>query len=391
MKILFISSLYPVQEGHYRAEVITHALHHFTREWARSHEIQVIRPLFINLNPLNMYHFFPDTVKPGHYTLDHISIHALPVYRIPKTEYYFIHKIKDFLACGGFSPDIIVAHFGRSILLGNILSRRLNIPLFSGVHISDILHLSHNSFLKKELVKALNRSQGIACRSPSILNNLSSHFPDLAHKMFPAYSGIDADSVNYDAYNQKKELPWRKGQKLIISTVSSLITRKKVDTLISALFRFEGDWHLHIVGDGPERPHLEKMTHDYGLNEKITFYGYVSPDQAQRIMAQSHLFIMPSENETFGIVYLEAMAQANIVIGGKNTGVDGLIADHREGFFVTPGDSHELCTLLKNIYCHMPIDQLQGLLNRSFSFIQKMTFSSQASQYLNHINTLRSH
>ena len=89
--------------------------------------------------------------------------------------------------------------------------------------------------------------------------------------MFPAYSDIDADSINYDTYNQKKELPWRKGRKLIISTVSSLIPRKKIDTLISALFHFEGDWYLHIVGDGPERPHLEKMAHDYGLTEKITF------------------------------------------------------------------------------------------------------------------------
>lgn len=390
MKILLISSLYPLKEGHYQTEVISHVLHHFAREWVKDHDVQVIRPLFINLNPFKIHYYFSGTVKPGKYSLDHVPINALPVYRIPKTEHYLTCKIKESLKSSQFRPDIIITHMGRSMILGNILSHYFKIPFFAGVHISDLNHLRQKGFLGKPLVKALRNSQGIACRSPYILHELSAQFPDLSHKIFPAYSGIDSQTIDIHAFKEKRKLPWLKGQKLIISTVSSLIRRKNTHTLISALSRFTGDWYLHIAGDGPERPRLEKLVNRLGLNDRITFYGYIPQDEVQQILSQSHLFVMPSENETFGIIYLEAMGKANIVIGGKNTGIDGFISDGREGFLVTPGDTNELYTLLNKIYYQTSADQLQSLLDRSFSLIQTLTFSGQAAQYMNNIHDLLS-
>ena len=49
-------------------------------------------------------------------------------------------------------------------------------------------------------------------------------------------------------------------------------------------------------------------------------------------MRESDIFILPSRNETFGMVYMEAMASGCITVCSKNDGVDGIIRDGINGF-----------------------------------------------------------
>ena len=63
---------------------------------------------------------------------------------------------------------------------------------------------------------------------------------------------------------------------------------------------------------------------------------------------ENDVFILPSINETFGVSYLEAMARGLIVIGSKNTGIDGLIENKKEGFLIEP-NKNELIEVLNKI------------------------------------------
>ncbi|MBA7486603.1 Alpha-monoglucosyldiacylglycerol synthase [subsurface metagenome] len=91
-----------------------------------------------------------------------------------------------------------------------------------------------------------------------------------------------------------------------------LIREKHVDVLLRALVPVReelGDFRALIVGDGPERPALERLARDLGLSGAVTFTGFL-PDYESVIAAMkaSRVFVLPSTREGFGIAALEAMA-----------------------------------------------------------------------------------
>ena len=88
-----------------------------------------------------------------------------------------------------------------------------------------------------------------------------------------------------------------------------------------------------LVGDGPERPRLERMTRELGLYEHVRFLG--KQDAVEEILAVADLFLIPSSNESFGLAALEAMACEVPVISSNAGGlpevnihgVTGCVAD----------------------------------------------------------------
>ncbi|HIH97153.1 MAG TPA: glycosyltransferase family 4 protein, partial [Thermoplasmata archaeon] len=280
-----------------------------------------------------------------------------------------------------------VAHSGANIPLGKIISKKLKVPLISGIHVSDILNWGKKNPIQMHLREAVHHSHGIACRSPHILNWLKTRQLFPADKLFPAYSGIDESIIDFSALERKEGLPWKKGEPLVIScTASSLIKRKNTDTVIKALSTVENNWILHVIGDGEERERLVNLTKSLKLEKKVIFHGYLSHHETLNILSLSHIFAMPSHNETLGIAYLEAMARGNIVIGAANTGIDGLIENGVHGFLVSPGNVDDLKTLFENICFHFDPTYLKQILQRSFSLCQKMTSQHMAEEYIRNIS-----
>jgi len=91
-----------------------------------------------------------------------------------------------------------------------------------------------------------------------------------------------------------------------------LAGHKNVDLLIRALareFRDVPDLRAVIIGDGPERSRLEKLSLDLGLSRNVSFRGFLDDhDQVISLLKSSKVFVMPSSREGFGIAALEANA-----------------------------------------------------------------------------------
>ena len=117
----------------------------------------------------------------------------------------------------------------------------------------------------------------------------------------------------------------------IILTVGRWDTAEKykgADTLIAALpavLKTATDASLVLVGDGNDRPRLERLARDLGVLEHTHFLFGLSPDQLFACYARCDIFALPSGGEGFGLVFLEAMANAKPVIGGRrrNSGYCG--------------------------------------------------------------------
>jgi len=95
--------------------------------------------------------------------------------------------------------------------------------------------------------------------------------------------------------------------------------------------------HLALVGDGPERPGAEKFVREAGIAHRVEFLGNVSP--VEGVMGAGDLFLLPSNEESFGLAALEAMSCGVPVIASNAGGLPELVR-HGDGGYVFPiGDT----------------------------------------------------
>jgi rhamnosyl/mannosyltransferase len=115
---------------------------------------------------------------------------------------------------------------------------------------------------------------------------------------------------------------------------------KGVDVLLRALAA--GGARAVIVGDGPKRAEWEQLSHDLGLNGRVTFAGEVPDAELHRLMHACAALVLPSvtQAEAFGYVQLEAMASGKPVISTDvASGVSWVNQDQRTGLVVAAGDA----------------------------------------------------
>jgi teichuronic acid biosynthesis glycosyltransferase TuaC len=129
-------------------------------------------------------------------------------------------------------------------------------------------------------------------------------------------------------------------------TVAHLIARKRHADVLRALAVL-GDRHprlrYKIIGDGPERPILESLAARLEVSDRVDFLGQLDPGRALEEARRCTLFVMPSTEEAFGVVYIEAMAGGLPAIGCRGEPGPEEIAAAGDGFvLVPPGDIERL-------------------------------------------------
>jgi glycosyltransferase involved in cell wall biosynthesis len=105
-----------------------------------------------------------------------------------------------------------------------------------------------------------------------------------------------------------------------------------------------------IAGDGPEHARLRALAAELGLDGAVTFTGALPDEELARLYRQADLFCLPSVQEGFGIVFLEAMACGLPVVAARAAAIPEVVPDRQAGLLVPPGDvaalAHALVELL---------------------------------------------
>lgn len=133
-------------------------------------------------------------------------------------------------------------------------------------------------------------------------------------------------------------------------TVCRLVPAKGLDILLAACSELKKRGHsfvLHIIGDGPYRPELERMAVDLDVYEETIFYGYMlHPEQ---FMPFFDIFVLPSRAEAFGSVFAEAALCRLALVGTNVGGISEQIEHGRNGFLVPPEDAEALAEALAKL------------------------------------------
>jgi glycosyltransferase involved in cell wall biosynthesis len=383
MNILFISTLYPSQPLESN-EPITLALHNLVKRWNQAEDVNilVIRPVFLYLREIFKKKMF---FRKKMLTIDHVRIIVYPIFKIPKIAYFYYPLIR-FLKSSDFIPHLVIAHFDKSLTIGYKFAKARRLPLIAGLHISIDLSIENPGPFTKRCKKVLDFATAVACRSTVIFRRVSGWFPGYKQKSFVAFSGIEKEIISDENLSLKKFRNRGKSQLIRFITVSSLIERKKIADILNALALLDKKirWTYIIAGEGDERKNLELLAHALGIADRVEFTGQVSRAAAIELMKKSHIFLLLSKYETFGLVYLEAMAAGNIVIGSKNEGIDGIIQHLENGFLCEPGNINEIKQTIEHIL-HLPGREIETLVKKAFAVVRNYTEEQAAENYLRHI------
>jgi glycosyltransferase involved in cell wall biosynthesis len=123
----------------------------------------------------------------------------------------------------------------------------------------------------------------------------------------------------------------------LIGSVSTIGEQKGLPTLLQSarILRDRGlAFQLVIVGEGPMRPELERMTADLGLSEHVTFTGW-KPDAAEALLPTFDIFVQSSYWEAMSMVILEAMAARRSIVA-TTVGENATVLSHDESAILVP-------------------------------------------------------
>ena len=187
------------------------------------------------------------------------------------------------------------------------------------------------------------------------------------------YNGIQAhefEQVNKEDY------------KYNIITVGSLIPRKKHDITINAIGQLVKKYpqiKLNIIGFGGEIEKLKTVVQENNLSQNVCFKGQMTNEEVQDLMNKSYIFLLPSINEGFGIVYAEAMKARCITIGTIGEGIDGFIINGENGFLVN-ADINEIKNLIIDIYDGKY--DLNKIRTNAYNDSKELTWKNNIQKYL---------
>ena len=123
---------------------------------------------------------------------------------------------------------------------------------------------------------------------------------------------------------------------MIVGRMAASERYKGHDVLLDALGGSSA--RLVIVGDGDDRERLEERTRALGLDGRVAFTGFVAEATLVALYQRCLALVMPSPDEGFGLVYLEAMRAARPCIGARGSAAAEIIVDGETGLLVDPHD-----------------------------------------------------
>jgi colanic acid/amylovoran biosynthesis glycosyltransferase len=229
------------------------------------------------------------------------------------------------------------AHFASTVAL--LIRKLFPITISATIHGPDEFN-DPVGFSLREKVEATDFIVAISNFARSQLMRYSTY--EHWNKIDVCYLGIDpsvfdprpprSDSGPYRLICVARLAPV-KGQHVLVDAMQQLIGQGRVLT-------------LSLVGDGPDRPALERHVARLGLTGKVIFEGWCNQDRVKALYQGSDIFVLASFAEGVPVVLMEAMAMEIPCIATRITGVPELIADGVEGLLVTPSDPAELAAAI---------------------------------------------
>ncbi len=154
--------------------------------------------------------------------------------------------------------------------------------------------------------------------------------------------------------------------KFVVLTVCRFYPRKRLHVLLGAAERLRGripGLEVRIVGDGPETSSLKSLWRAKRLEDVVRFLGNVTQVELARQYGQCHVFCLPSVQEGFGVVFLEAMVNGKPIVAARAAAAPEVVT---HGLLAEPDDEEALADAVESFYRQPDLRERLGLAGAEF-------------------------
>lgn len=354
MKVLVLSHMYPNNQFSINGIFVHQQVKALKKQGC---EVKVISPIPLAIFPLNLiskkwerYHKVQMHVQMDGIDIYHPRYILLPRnYLFHRSGWFYYKAIEKLVASlfRDFDFDVILSHTALPDgFAGCLLSKKYKKPLITIIHGQDLQQTIYiNKKCNKAIVEVLKNSNKIITVSNK-LKTIAKTLIDKDEQYSTINNGFDLSKI----VTYKSGLLDKYRSKKIILSIGHLIKIKGHDLTIQAFKKLVEKYqnlHLIIIGDGPEKEFLQSLVDELGLRDKVEFVGQVNHGKAMEYVSICDLFVLPSWNEGFGMVYIEAMAHGKPVVGVEGQGINDVIIDGENGFLARPRDIDSLYEKVK--------------------------------------------
>ena len=239
--------------------------------------------------------------------------------------------------------DLIHANSGAPSQWLNLVARACHIPLLT--------HLHSRYPLRDRITLGLHQVAMAVGVSQPVINQL------LEDGMSPEHSCVIANGIDTLKLDQQSRIDLRgilnldKDDFLIAST-GSLIHRKGRDLIINSINQLIGmgvPAQLVIMGDGPERLHLQQQIQQLGIEDHVHLLGERS-NMAGLLRGGVDLFVSAAREEAFGLVLLEASFSRLAVVAPAVGGIPDIVTNDETGILIPAEDITALTHAIYQLY-----------------------------------------
>jgi N-acetyl-alpha-D-glucosaminyl L-malate synthase BshA len=267
-----------------------------------------------------------------------IEVASYPLFKYPPYELGLVTKLVELAETCDL--DIIHAHYAvphaASAYLAKQIFNSSRLKTITTLHGTDITLVGADPSFHRVVKFAIEKSDGVTAVSRYLMTRTIEEF-DIRREIRVIPNFIDATrpAQNHDVCSREAFAP--RGEKILMHASNFRPVKRIADVVrIFARVRDEIPSKLLLIGEGPERLFIQQLVRELKLGSDVHFLG--EQDQLEPLFFCADLFLLPSEQESFGLTALEAMNCGVPVIGSAVGGMPEVITHGETGYLFPVGD-----------------------------------------------------
>ncbi len=267
---------------------------------------------------------------------------AYPLFKQPPYTLTLASKMADVTKA--YKLEVLHVHYAIPHATSAYLAKQLlqsqneHLPkIITTLHGTDITLVGSDPSFFDITKFSINTSDGITAVSNYLANETRDVFK-IKKEIRVVHNFFDGQRFR-PGVTQCKRAEFAADNEYLIAHVSNFRPVKRTLDVIDIFEKVSTELpaRLLLIGEGPDTVLARRQITKKGLQDKVTFLGNQS--RVEAVLPCADLFLLPSEEESFGLAALEALACGVPVIGTSGTGLVEVVEDYRNGFLLPVGDT----------------------------------------------------
>lgn len=274
-----------------------------------------------------------------------VNVPNYPLFHYQPYELALSSKLVDMVKL--YKIDVLHVHYAIPHAYAGYMAKQMlkdegiSIPMVTTLHGTDITLVGNHPNYKTAVSFSINKSD--------VVTSVSQSLKDATYELFNIKNDIHV-IPNFIELNKQRNEPliscqrsiMAKPEERIVTHISNFRKVKRIPDVIKIFNKIQKSIpaKLMMVGDGPERAKAERLCEEFGILDKVIFFG--NSNEIDSILSYSDLFLLPSQTESFGLAALEAMAWSVPVISSNSGGLPELNLEGISGYLSKVGNVDEM-------------------------------------------------